>query len=135
MRWSSTQIFALKQRILLPKGSRRAINVRALHGHSYHRCGLPLRAKSSPDTGWIMDFRCHRIKSFDPLLEQLDHHYLNDVRRDWRTLPVKISGDLGVGPAQACSCQSSLRSKCSETCDSGLPIPRRLKRIFFLLGG
>ena len=48
-----------------------------VHGHSFrveiHVCG-PL----DPRLGWVMDFA--DVKSaFEPLLQQLDHHYLNDV--------------------------------------------------------
>jgi len=48
-----------------------------LHGHSFK---IELRVSGTPDpgTGWIMDFG--EIKAaFQPLYEQLDHHYLNDI--------------------------------------------------------
>lgn len=48
-----------------------------LHGHSYkveiHVCG-PVGAK----TGWVIDF-ADIEEAFQPLFEQLDHHYLNEV--------------------------------------------------------
>lgn len=50
---------------------------RRLHGHSFgveiHVAG-PLTAKE----GWIMDF-ADVTRAFQPLYEQLDHHYLNDI--------------------------------------------------------
>ena len=50
---------------------------RRLHGHSFgveiHVTG-PLTAKE----GWIMDF-ADVTRAFQPLYEQLDHHYLNDI--------------------------------------------------------
>ena len=35
-------------------------------------------ARSTRDTGWIMDFADIKA-AFKPLLEQLDHHYLNEI--------------------------------------------------------
>ena len=48
-----------------------------LHGHSFQ---LEVRVSGEPDadTGWIMDFGDIKT-AFQPLYEQLDHHYLNDV--------------------------------------------------------
>ena len=50
---------------------------RRLHGHSFgieiHVAG-PLTAKE----GWIMDF-ADLTRAFQPLYDQLDHHYLNDI--------------------------------------------------------
>ncbi|TDT14586.1 6-pyruvoyltetrahydropterin/6-carboxytetrahydropterin synthase [Ilumatobacter fluminis] len=48
-----------------------------LHGHSYR---IELHVDGEPDerTGWVMDFA--EIKqAFAPILDRLDHHYLNDV--------------------------------------------------------
>lgn len=50
---------------------------RRLHGHSFvveiYVAG-PLTAKE----GWIMDF-ADVTRAFQPLYDQLDHHYLNDI--------------------------------------------------------
>ena len=50
---------------------------RRLHGHSFHieiHVSGPLTARE----GWVMDFA--DLKSaFNPLYEQLDHYYLNDI--------------------------------------------------------
>jgi 6-pyruvoyltetrahydropterin/6-carboxytetrahydropterin synthase len=50
---------------------------RRLHGHSFrveiHVSG-PLAAKE----GWVMDF-ADVTRTFNPIYEQLDHHYLNDI--------------------------------------------------------
>ena len=50
---------------------------RRLHGHSFvveiHVAG-PLTAKE----GWIMDF-ADVTRAFQPLYDQLDHRYLNDI--------------------------------------------------------
>ena len=48
-----------------------------LHGHSF---AVELRVGGTPDahSGWIMDFG--DIKAiFQPIYDQLDHHYLNDI--------------------------------------------------------
>jgi len=48
-----------------------------LHGHSF-RIELHLTGPVDEQTGWVMDFG--DIKSaFQPLYEQLDHHYLNEI--------------------------------------------------------
>lgn len=50
---------------------------RRLHGHSF-RVEIHIRGKVDNDTGWIMDFADIK-KAFQPIHEQLDHRYLNDV--------------------------------------------------------
>jgi 6-pyruvoyl tetrahydropterin synthase/QueD family protein len=48
-----------------------------LHGHSFRievACEGPIDATS----GWLLDFADIK-RAFDPLFEQLDHRYLNDV--------------------------------------------------------
>lgn len=48
-----------------------------LHGHSW-RGVIYVRGDIDPHSGWIMDFA--DIKSrFEPLYQQLDHNYLNDI--------------------------------------------------------
>ena len=48
-----------------------------LHGHSFF-VRLAITGEVDPQTGWLMDF--DDIKNaFGPLLDQLDHHYLNDI--------------------------------------------------------
>jgi 6-pyruvoyltetrahydropterin/6-carboxytetrahydropterin synthase len=48
-----------------------------LHGHSY-RVEVRVTGPVGEATGWVMDFQ--EIKdAFAPLLEKLDHRYLNEV--------------------------------------------------------
>lgn len=48
-----------------------------LHGHSF-RVEIHLNGELGTDTGWVMDFS--EVKAaFQPLYDQLDHHYLNDI--------------------------------------------------------
>ncbi len=50
---------------------------RRLHGHSY-RVELRLEGPVDPATGFVADFLAIEA-AFKPLLEQLDHNYLNDI--------------------------------------------------------
>lgn len=52
-----------------------------LHGHSF-RVELHVRGPVDPQLGWIMDFA--DIKdAFQPLHEQLDHNFLNEIEGLW----------------------------------------------------
>ncbi|AFP84555.1 6-carboxytetrahydropterin synthase QueD [secondary endosymbiont of Ctenarytaina eucalypti] len=48
-----------------------------LHGHSF-LIRLEVTGEVDPNTGWIMDFADLKA-AFNPVLNQLDHHYLNDI--------------------------------------------------------
>ncbi len=48
-----------------------------LHGHSFH-VRLQVRGEVDPHSGWVMDFTDIKV-AFKPVLEQLDHYYLNDI--------------------------------------------------------
>ena len=48
-----------------------------LHGHSF-RVGLSITGDLDAEKGWVMDFDDVGTV-FKPFLEQLDHHYLNEV--------------------------------------------------------
>lgn len=48
-----------------------------LHGHSF-KIEIEVSAPVHPQLGWIMDFADIRA-AFAPFLEQLDHHYLNEI--------------------------------------------------------
>ncbi|WP_410820457.1 6-carboxytetrahydropterin synthase QueD [Micromonospora sp. 050-3] len=48
-----------------------------LHGHSY-RVELHVRGEVGASSGWVMDFGDVKA-AFRPILDQLDHYYLNDV--------------------------------------------------------
>lgn len=48
-----------------------------LHGHSF-QVRIEVTGEVDAHTGWVMDFS--EIKAaFKPILEQLDHYYLNDI--------------------------------------------------------
>jgi len=48
-----------------------------LHGHSFH---VALHVSSPVDAklGWVMDFADLKV-AFEPILESLDHRYLNEI--------------------------------------------------------
>jgi 6-pyruvoyltetrahydropterin/6-carboxytetrahydropterin synthase len=48
-----------------------------LHGHSFN-VALHVRGPVGVDSGWVMDFGDIK-KAFQPLLDRLDHNYLNDI--------------------------------------------------------
>ena len=48
-----------------------------LHGHSF-LVRLSVEGEVDPYTGWIIDFADIKA-AFKPFLDQLDHHYLNDI--------------------------------------------------------
>ncbi len=48
-----------------------------LHGHSF-RVELHVRGPVDLETGWVMDFADLK-RAFQPLYDQLDHNYLNEV--------------------------------------------------------
>jgi len=48
-----------------------------LHGHSF-RIELHLSGNVDARTGWVMDFADVKA-AFQPIYDQLDHHYLNDI--------------------------------------------------------
>jgi 6-pyruvoyltetrahydropterin/6-carboxytetrahydropterin synthase len=48
-----------------------------LHGHSY-RVEIHVSGELDPRSGWIMDFADIK-NAFKPLLNRLDHYYLNEV--------------------------------------------------------
>ena len=48
-----------------------------LHGHSF-RIVIHVSGDLDADKGWVMDFADVKA-AFAPILDQLDHHYLNDI--------------------------------------------------------
>ena len=48
-----------------------------LHGHSF-RVTIHVDGRVGTETGWVMDFGDIK-QAFQPLLDQLDHYYLNEI--------------------------------------------------------
>lgn len=57
----------------LPEGHK----CRRLHGHSF-QVEIVVRGECDPQLGWLMDY-AEIARRFQPLWEQLDHHYLNEI--------------------------------------------------------
>lgn len=58
-------------------GAPRGHKCRRVHGHSY-RVDIHVTGPVDPRVGWVMDFGRIR-KLVDPIIEQFDHHFLNDI--------------------------------------------------------
>ena len=50
---------------------------RRLHGHSF-RVEVVVAGECDPKLGWLMDY-ADISAAFKPLLDQLDHYYLNEI--------------------------------------------------------
>ncbi|HEU4643032.1 MAG TPA: 6-carboxytetrahydropterin synthase QueD [Gemmatimonadaceae bacterium] len=87
-----------------------------LHGHSF-RIAIHVRGAVDPVTGWVMDFATLK-EAFQPLHEQLDHRYLNEIeglenptsevlaRWIWMRLAPRLPG----------LCQVTVRETCTSGC-------------------
>lgn len=49
-----------------------------LHGHSF-KVAIHVRGPVGKRSGWVMDFDDIK-KAFQPIFDQLDHRYLNEIR-------------------------------------------------------
>ena len=49
-----------------------------LHGHSFV-VRVYVNGPLDPELGWVLDFADIK-KAFQPLYDQLDHHYLNEIK-------------------------------------------------------
>lgn len=49
-----------------------------LHGHSF-RIEIHVSGAIQEEPGWVLDF-AEISRAFQPLYDQLDHHYLNEVK-------------------------------------------------------
>ena len=48
-----------------------------LHGHSF-RVRIAVAGPVGDESGWVLDFADIKL-AFEPIFQQLDHHYLNDI--------------------------------------------------------
>ena len=84
-----------------------------LHGHSF-RIAVYVQGEPGEHTGWVMDFADIKA-AFQPLFEQLDHHYLNDIqglenptsenlaRWVWRKLESELPGLSRIVVRETCT--------------------------------
>ena len=92
-----------------------------LHGHSF-RVEIHVRGPVGDSSGWVMDFADLKT-AFQPLYDQLDHNYLNEIEG----LSNPTSENLArwiwrrLRPSLPALCQVTVR----ETCNGGVHLPRR----------
>lgn len=84
-----------------------------LHGHSF-RVRVTVEGEVGLETGWVMDF-ADLSRAFRPLLEQLDHYYLNDIaglenptsenlaKWIWQRLKPKLSDLIEIEIRETCN--------------------------------
>ncbi len=70
------KIFTLESAHLLPNLPE-GHKCRRLHGHSF-RIEVHVTGPVAAKEGWVQDF-ADVSRAFQPLYEQLDHHYLNEI--------------------------------------------------------
>ena len=85
-----------------------------LHGHSF-RAAVHVSGEVDAHTGWVIDF-AEIKRAFQPLYEQLDHHYLNEIpglenptsenlaRWIWGHLEGELPGLSQVVVRETCTC-------------------------------
>jgi len=110
--------FAFEAAHLLPHAPE-GHKCRRLHGHSF-RVELTCEDEIDPTVGWLIDFGDIK-RAFDPLLEQLDHHYLNEIeglenptaenlaRWLWRRLKPTLPILIQVTVAETCTSRCEYR--------------------------
>jgi len=71
--WKEFSFEAAHRLPKLPKGHK----CERLHGHSFH-VRVHVTGDPTEELGWVVDFADIKA-AFKPLMEQLDHHYLNEI--------------------------------------------------------
>ncbi len=86
-----------------------------LHGHSFV-VGIHVQGPLGEQSGWVMDFADIK-RAFNPLFEQLDHHYLNDV--DGLENPTSENLAIWIWDRLADGLPGLCEVTVNETCTSG----------------
>jgi 6-pyruvoyltetrahydropterin/6-carboxytetrahydropterin synthase len=86
-----------------------------LDGHSF-RIEIHVSGPVGADTGWVMDFADLR-QAFQPLFDQLDHQYLNDV--DGLENPTSENLARWIWRRLAADLPQLSRVVVQETCNAG----------------
>jgi 6-pyruvoyltetrahydropterin/6-carboxytetrahydropterin synthase len=86
-----------------------------LHGHSY-RVQIHVKGGVNEPSGWIMDF-AEITKSFQPIFEQLDHQYLNEI--EGLSNPTSENLARWIWQRLHASLQGLSKIVIRETCTSG----------------
>jgi 6-pyruvoyltetrahydropterin/6-carboxytetrahydropterin synthase len=86
---------------------------RRLHGHTY-TVRIYVRGEPDENVGWIVDFADIK-EAFDPILERLDHYYLNEIeglenptaemlaRWIWRRVEPRLDGLSRIEIQETCT--------------------------------
>ena len=92
-----------------------------MHGHSF-KMEISVEGEVDPSTGWLYD-HARISRAMDPLLELLDHSYLNDIpglenptienmcRWFWERLSPSLSGRAELVIHETPSARCSYRGK------------------------
>jgi 6-pyruvoyltetrahydropterin/6-carboxytetrahydropterin synthase len=86
-----------------------------LHGHSF-RVALWIEGEPDPETGMLVDF-FEVDRAFQPVFDQLDHHYLNEIEGLENPTSENLARWLWERVAPATPGLS--RVVVRETCDTG----------------
>ena len=90
-----------------------------LHGHSFN-VEIVVEGECDPKLGWVIDY-ADISTAFNPLWEQLDHHYLNEIKGlenptsenlalwIWERLQPKLSILTAVEVAETCTARCVYR--------------------------
>jgi 6-pyruvoyltetrahydropterin/6-carboxytetrahydropterin synthase len=88
-----------------------------LHGHSF-RLEIHVRGEIDEPNGWVLDFS-DITRAFQPLHDQLDHQYLNEI--DGLTNPTSEHIALwlwrGLKPVLPGLCRVVVRETCTSGCN------------------
>lgn len=88
---------------------------RRLHGHSF-RVSLHVEGPVDPALGWVVDFADIK-RAFGPLLDELDHHYLNEI--DGLDNPTSENVAIWIWDRVKPELPLLSQVRVSETCNSG----------------
>ncbi|HET8897259.1 MAG TPA: 6-carboxytetrahydropterin synthase QueD [Rhodanobacteraceae bacterium] len=91
-----------------------------LHGHSF-RIEVHVAGEPDPELGWVMDYADIKA-AFQPLFEQLDHHYLNDI--EGLENPTSELLALWIWTHLAPALPGLCRITVHETCTAGASVGR-----------
>lgn len=88
-----------------------------LHGHSF-RVELICEGEIGGQTGWLVDF-AEIKRAFGPLLDRLDHHYLNEVEGLENPTAENIARWIwmGVKPVLLSLTQVNVAESCTARCE------------------
>jgi 6-pyruvoyltetrahydropterin/6-carboxytetrahydropterin synthase len=87
-----------------------------LHGHSF-RVEVHVSGPVGAESGWVRDF-ADIATACQPLLEQLDHHYLNEVEGLWNPTSENLARWMWerLAPALPGLAQVVVRETCTSGC-------------------